>query len=165
MLVSLFSLFCFRCKEERPTVTVKMTGTMPIVTQSCTSCGEDSYAWPSQPFVFGKYPTGNILLSFGILISGISLSKTLLLFKHIGLSMFSGRAYHQHQKKYLVPFILRYWESYRQRLINLLKGEKNAVWSGDGRYDSMGHSAKYGAHTMFCNTINKLVHFELLQSK
>ncbi|CAH1242609.1 Hypp6887 [Branchiostoma lanceolatum] len=164
MLVSLFSLFSFRCKEERPTVTVKMTGTMAIVSQSCTSCDEDSYAWPSQPFVFDKYPTGNILLSFGILISGISLSKTLLLFKHIGLSMFSGRAYHQHQKKYLVPSILCYWKSYRQRLINLLKGEKNAVWSGDGRYDSMGHSAKYGAYTMFCNTINKLVHFELLQS-
>ncbi|CAH1242316.1 Hypp6572 [Branchiostoma lanceolatum] len=137
---------------------------MAIVTQNCTSCREDAYTWRSQPFVFGKYPAGNILLSFGILMSGISLSKTLLLFKHIGLSMFSGRAYLKHQNKYLVPSILRYWESYRQRLINLLKGEKNAVWSGDGRYDSMGHSAKYGAYTMFCNTINKLVHFELLQS-
>ena len=39
----------------------------------------------------------------------------------------------------------------------------NVVWSGDGRFDSMGHSAKYGAYTMFCNTILKVVHFELLQ--
>ncbi|XP_066270376.1 uncharacterized protein [Branchiostoma lanceolatum] len=28
----------------------------------------------------------------------------------------------------------------------------------------MGHSAKYGTYTMFCNSISKLVHFEMLQS-
>ena len=39
----------------------------------------------------------------------------------------------------------------------------DVVWSGDGRFDSMGHSAKYGVYTMFCNTILKVVHFELLQ--
>ena len=27
----------------------------------------------------------------------------------------------------------------------------------------MGHSAKYGVYTMFCNNVSKLVHFELLQ--
>ena len=35
--------------------------------------------------------------------------------------------------------------------------------SGDVRFDSMGHNAKYGTYTMFCNTISKLVHFELVQ--
>ncbi|CAH1248631.1 Hypp8325 [Branchiostoma lanceolatum] len=81
MLVSLFSLFCFRCREERPIVTSKKTGTMATVTQSCTSCGEDAYIWRSKPFVFGKFPAENNLLSFGILMPGISLS-TLLLFKN-----------------------------------------------------------------------------------
>jgi len=33
----------------------------------------------------------------------------------------------------------------------------------DGRFDSMGHNAKYGAYTMFCSTVMKIVHFELLQ--
>jgi len=36
-------------------------------------------------------------------------------------------------------------------------------WSGDGRYDSMGHCAKYGTYTMFNNGTGKLVHFEILQ--
>ena len=40
---------------------------------------------------------------------------------------------------------------------------KEMVWSGDGRFDSMGHSAKYGAYAMFCSTIMKVVNFELLQ--
>ena len=35
--------------------------------------------------------------------------------------------------------------------------------SGDGRFDSMGRSAKFGVYTMFCNTILKVAHFELLQ--
>ncbi|CAH3156554.1 unnamed protein product [Pocillopora meandrina] len=35
---------------------------------------------------------------------------------------------------------------------------------GDGRFDSLGHSAKYGVYTMFCTTILKVVHFELVQA-
>lgn len=40
---------------------------------------------------------------------------------------------------------------------------KDVIWCGDGCFDSMGHSAKYGAYTMFCSSILKVVHFELLQ--
>ena len=40
---------------------------------------------------------------------------------------------------------------------------KNATCSGDGRFDSMGHSAKYGAYPMFCNSISKIVHYEIRQ--
>ena len=44
-----------------------------------------------------------------------------------------------------------------------IKNMKNAAWRGDGRFDSMRHSAKFGVYTMFCNTILQEVHFELLQ--
>ena len=37
------------------------------------------------------------------------------------------------------------------------------VLAGDGRHDSMGHSAKYCAYTMFCCTIGKIIHFDLVQ--
>ena len=40
---------------------------------------------------------------------------------------------------------------------------KDVAWTGDGRFDSMGHSAKYGVYTMFCTTLMKIVHFELVQ--
>lgn len=40
---------------------------------------------------------------------------------------------------------------------------KEVVWTGDGRFDSMGHSAKYGVYTMLCTTIMKIVHFEVVQ--
>ena len=49
------------------------------------------------------------------------------------------------------------------KLAQSLKSVKDSVWSGDGRFDSMGHSAKYGVYTMFCCTIMKIVIFKLLQ--
>ena len=68
-----------------------------------------------------------------------------------------------HQKNFLFPAILSYWEGYQAALIEKINNIRNVVWSGDGRFDSMGHSAKFGVFALFCNTIFKVVHFELLQ--
>ena len=59
-LISIFSLFCFNCKEPKPSVTMKTKGTMVTVRQSCSKC-IFGYEWHSQPFVLNKYPAGNIL--------------------------------------------------------------------------------------------------------
>jgi len=56
-------------------------------------------------------------------------------------------------------------EIYRAALTEELKGTKDVAGNGDSRFDSMGHSAKYGAYTKFCSTIMKIVHFELLEVK
>ena len=37
------------------------------------------------------------------------------------------------------------------------------VLAGDGRHDSMGHSAKYGVYTMFCCSVSMIIHFALVQ--
>ena len=79
------------------------------------------------------------------------------------LAAISARAFHKHQANFLIPVIIKHWETYRANLIERAKGVKNAVWCGDGRYDSMGHSAKYGIYSMLCCDLQKIVHFELLQ--
>ena len=96
-------------------------------------------------------------------MAGASISKVLLVFRHFGLVVYSPRTYYRHQSEMIIPSILIYWESYQASLIQSLRNVQNAVWSGDGRFDSMGHSAKYGVYTMFCCTIMKIVHFDLLQ--
>ena len=85
------------------------------------------------------------------------------MFRHLGLLVISMRTFFQHQRKYLFPSVLLQWEKHRSSLIEEIKNIEDAQWSGDGRFDSMGHSAKYGAYTMFCNSISKIVHFELVQ--
>ena len=163
MLVQLFTLFCFKCKESGPSATMKQNGTMVTVTQKCSKC-QGVYVWKSQPaLILGKYPVGNILLSFSILMAGASINKILLVFRHMGLHVYSARTYFRHQKSFLFPVILHHWESYRASLIAKIKGLKDVAWTGDGRFDSVGHSAKYGVYTMFCTTIMKVVHFELVQ--
>ena len=163
MLLGLFSMFCFKCKSKNPTATVKRIGTMATVVQSCKKCG-DNFVWRSQPLIQGRHPAGNIMLSFSILMSGVSISQAFLMFKHLGLKVISPRTYFFHQKKFLFPAVFLYWEKYQKALLDKIKGLTGAVeWSGDGRFDSMGHNAKYGVYTMFCNSISKLVHFELLQ--
>ena len=162
MLLHLFTLFCFKCKESSPTARMKQDGTMVTVTQSCSKC-HDNYIWKSQPTVLGKYPAGNILLSFAVLMAGASINKILLVFHHMGLHVYSARTYFRHQKSFLFPVVLHHWETYQANLISKIRKLKNVAWTGDGRFDSMGHSAKYGVYTMFCTTIMKIVHFELIQ--
>ena len=163
MLLSLFSIICFKCQKNTPIVEAFKTGTMVTMVQNCPVCGKGAFRWCSQPFVLGKYPAGNVLLSFGILMAGASVSKVMLVFKHMGLCSTTCRTFFLHQKRFLFPAILYHWEVYREGLISKVKGMKDIVWSGDGRFDSMGHSAKYGTYSMFCFPIDKIVHFELLQ--
>lgn len=164
MLLSLFSMFCFNCKSPNPQVDIKKNGSMAVVTQRCSACGPTrSFQWNSQPYILGRHAAGNLMTSFAILMSGVSISKVFLLFKHLGLCSITSRAYYIHQNKFLFPSVIMHWEKQQKALIEKLKKIKDAAWSGDGRFDSMGHSAKYGAYSMFCNSISKIVHFEIRQ--
>lgn len=156
-------MFCFKCKADSPTVSMKKNGTMVTISQHCISCGPNSFHWKSQPIIKGGYPAGNLLLSFGSLMAGASISKLLLVFRHMGLSAYTARTYYYHQQKFLFPTVLRYWQTYRSNLMRELAERDDLVWSGDGRFDSMGHCAKYGAYTMLCCTVMKIVHFEIVQ--
>ena len=57
-----------------------------------------------------------------------------------------------------------YWQEYQSRMLARLKGLRDGITiAGDGRHDSMGHSAKFGAYTIFCCTIPMSIHFSLVQ--
>lgn len=163
MLLKIFLLFCFNCKAENPQVSMRQNGTMVTVRQQCTECS--GYIWNSQTYMpQGKYPIGNMLLSLASLMAGASISKMLLVFRHMGLACYTPRTFFAHQRSFIFPIVIHHWETYRTGLVSKLKNMKDVVWSGDGRFDSMGHAAKYGVYTMLCTTIMKVVHFELVQT-
>ena len=136
MLLALFSRFCFNCKSDGPSVSMKVHGTMVTVEQQCKEC-RDQFKWQSQPLVLGRFLAGNILLSFGVLMAGASISKVLLIFKHMGLAVYSARTFFRHQTKFLFPIILKRWTSCRNTMIEKLKKVPQASWCGDGRFDSI----------------------------
>ena len=62
----------------------------------------------------------------------------------------------------LFPAISLYWKKCQKDMID--EAVKNpAVIAGDGRHDSMGHSAKYCAYTLFNCTSPNIIHFSLVQ--
>ncbi|KAK3739297.1 hypothetical protein QZH41_019550, partial [Actinostola sp. cb2023] len=68
------------------------------------------------------------------------------------------------QSEKLFPTIYIYWKSYQSKMIQKLKETGEAlVIAGVGRHDSMGHSAKYCAYTIFCCTIPLILHFSIVQ--
>ena len=85
-------------------------------------------------------------------------SKILLVFKHMGLAAYSTRTYFRQQKQFIFPAVIRHWELHRAGMVDELKQLDDIAICGDGCFDSMGHSAKYGAYSIFCSDISKVVH-------
>ena len=152
--------FCHLCLLS-PKVAVTQTGTMLSIVTECSKCGE-TYTWKSQPDLMGRFPAGNLLLSFAVLCAGASIRKVLLVFRHMGVLAFHEPTYYYHQRHLLIPSIVAFWKKYQNKLLEQLRN-KEVVLAGDGRHDSMGHSAKYGTYTMFCCTIGLIIHIVLVQ--
>jgi len=113
--------------------------------------------------LLNKYHAGNLLLSFAILCAGASVKKVLLVFQHMNLLVYHEPTYYYHQRNLLIPSIVTFWRSYQARLLNSLQG-KDVVLAGDGRHDSMGHSAKFGTYTIYCCTIGLILHLVVVQA-
>jgi hypothetical protein len=136
---------------------MEQNGTMVTVEQQCSNCHVKPFRLRSQPFILGRYPAGNILLSFATLMAGASISKVLLVF---GILVWQpthrGPSFTINANFFCQAFSNT---GSHTKLIQSLKSVKDSVWSGDGRFDSMGHSEKWGVYAMFCCTIMKIVHF------
>ncbi|XP_028414075.1 uncharacterized protein LOC114537143 [Dendronephthya gigantea] len=163
-LLALFN-FCHTCKHDNPLVEVQENGTMAETTSTCANpkCGKTN-KWFSQPNMPGtKIAAWNFLLSFSILVGGTSATKVLRVFRHMGLKCISLSTFFKHQREKLFPGIYNHWKKYQQGLIEKVKNHGDLVVAGNGRHDSMGHSAKYCAYTVFCCTVPFIIHFALVQ--
>ncbi|CAB4006731.1 uncharacterized protein LOC111334905 [Paramuricea clavata] len=149
-------------EEPKGILSITQTGTMLTVKSACSSCG-GTHIWKSQPYMLGKFPAGNILLSFAILSAGASVGKIILVFKHMGLLCYSEATYYYHQRHLLFPSIVKFWQTYQDNILKSLN-RKDVVLAGDARHDSMGHSAKYGGYTIFCCTVGLIIHIVIIQA-
>ncbi|CAB3984261.1 Hypothetical predicted protein [Paramuricea clavata] len=165
-LLLLFS-FCHSCKTDNPLIETREVGTKAVVTTICSNpkCPKKITTWHSQPMMPGtKISAGNFLLCMAVLLAGSSISKARQVFLHMGLGCVSLNTYFRYQRTMLFPTIYLHWRKYQNMLIETARNIKGGVvLAGDGRHDSMGHSAKFCAYTMFCCTLGKIIHFDLVQ--
>ena len=90
------------------------------------------------------------------------MKKILLVFKHINILVYQENAYYYHQRYHLIPAVVQHWRTYKARIAQSLEG-KQLLLAGDGRHDSMGHSAKYGTYSIFCCNAGRIIHIDLVQ--
>ncbi|XP_068712766.1 uncharacterized protein [Montipora foliosa] len=159
-LVLLFQ-FCHLCFAPKPNLKLSQSGTFISVTAKCEKCCR-TFSWESQPKLLAKFPAGNLLLSFAVLCAEASIKKILVVFKHMNLLVYHGSCYYYHQRHLLIPAIVTFWRSYRDRIINSLAGREVDL-AGDGRHDSMGHSAKFCTYSIFCCTVGLIIDVALVQ--
>ncbi|XP_073249850.1 uncharacterized protein [Porites lutea] len=82
----------------------------------------------------------------------------------MGLGCVSINTFFKYQRTKLFPSIYLYWQRYQAQVLVKLKAiQDGIIIAGDGRHDSMGHSAKFGAYTIFCCTVPMIIHFSLVQ--
>ena len=91
----------------------------------------------------------------------------------MNLLVYHGSCYYYHQRHLLIRATVTFWRSYSDRIINSLAGREVDL-AGDGRHDSMGHSAKFCTYSIFCCTVGLIIdvalvqvmfHFSLLQCR
>jgi solute carrier family 8 (sodium/calcium exchanger) len=80
----------------------------------------------------------------------------------MGILVYRKGTFYNHQRYLLIPSITGFWRKYQNKILESLQGKK-VILAGDGRHDSMGHSAKYCTYTIFCCTVGLLIHIELVQ--
>ncbi|KAM7429649.1 hypothetical protein ABFA07_019532 [Porites harrisoni] len=165
-LLLLFN-FCHVCKTDNPSIEERQIGTKAVVTSTCHNpkCPKQVNTSHSQPNMPNSgIAAGNFLLCIAVLLAGGSATKVFRIFSHMGLGCVSLNTFFKFQRNKLFPTISLYWEKYQAKLLEKVKAiQGGIVLAGDGRHDSMGHSAKFGAYTMFCCTLPMIIHFALIQ--
>ena len=105
-------------------------------------------------------PAGNLLLSVAILFAGALPTKTLRVLDFLGCAAIKPWAFYEHQRCYLHQAISN---EQMTMVKNLHEFDEPLSLRGDGRSDSPGHSAKYGAYTLMDLHHNMVLDVELVQ--
>ena len=80
----------------------------------------------------------------------------------MGICAYHETTYYIHQRQLLIPSIVTFWRAYQAKMFKNVEG-KEVLLAGDGRHDSMGHSAKFGTYTIFCCTVGLILHLVVVQ--
>ena len=118
--------YCHICFTPNPEVMSSQTGTLLTIETKCSKCKE-IFIWKSQPFLLGKFPAGNLLLSFAVLCAGASIKKVLLVFRHMGILVYNEPTYYYHQRHLLIPTVISFWRKYQKKNPRLSERKRGCV--------------------------------------
>lgn len=135
-------------------------GTMLTIKTLCLN--GHANIWNSQPVIKGV-PVGNLLIPAAVLHSGNTYTHLNSFATILNLKFVSEKHFYRTQGKYLFQVVNTCWKEQQKEILSNLKLEKAINVCGDGRYDSPGHSTKYGTYTLLDESTKKVIAFSLVQ--
>jgi len=156
--MTLFEL-CSKCFKRNFISSVTFKGTLLTIKTNCIN--NHIFEWRSQPLIKNT-GAGNILLSAAKLYSGNTFARITEMLKMINVVHISRSRFFEIQKTLLFPAMNKYYKNSRVQLYDeCLKSPINH-FSGDGRCDSPGYSAKYGTYSLMNTETNKIIDFQVV---
>ena len=99
--------YCFTWKEKTKIISVRIRGTVLVVTMKCHN--KHTHTWRSQPMV-NNTGAGNILLSGAILYTGNTFKRISEMFDSINIPHFSRTLFYSIQKTLLFPTLNSFYK-------------------------------------------------------
>jgi len=81
----------------------------------------------------------------------------------LNLAMFCEKRYCDFQKKYVYPVVHTTYTKQQEAVVEYLKGSQ-LHFSGDGRCDGPGYSARYCTYTLMDSATDLILEYSLVQS-
>ena len=75
----------------------------------------------------------------------------------------SFNSYQEHEKVWLFPAVYSMFIDMRDRAVESIRGKSNLILTGDGQFDSPGHTAKYCVYTVMEHGSGRVIDFFIAQ--
>ena len=105
----------------------------------------------------------NILINTASSLCGIGHTALNSLFETMKMPTMSGNSYHEHEKTWLFPAVYSMFIDMRNRAVESIRGKERLILTGDGQFDSPGHTAKYCVYTVMDHDSGRIIDFLIAQ--
>lgn len=134
---------CFKCNSECIVSLESTIGTFSQISVNCLKDSNHSFHWSTGP-LHNRLPVFHLLITAGILASGLESGKVLRLFDSLQIKCITRREFSTLQSVYAIPAVFNVWDRERNLLLRQIKGTSRCVAS-DMRVDSPGHTGLFGS--------------------
>lgn len=134
---------CFKCNSECIVSLESTIGTFSQISVNCLKDSNHSFHWSTGP-LHNRLPVFHLLITAGILASGLECGKVLRLFDSLQIKCITRRECSTLQSVYAIPAVFNVWDREKNLLLRQIKGTSRCVAS-DMRVDSPGHTGLFGS--------------------
>jgi hypothetical protein len=134
---------CFKCDSVCAVRLESTVGTFCRISVTCSGDINHAFVWSTGP-LHNRLPVFHLMITSGILSSGLECAKVLRLFDSLNIPCIKRREFTDLQSAYVIPAVVSVWNREKTSLVQEIKGTSRCIAS-DMRVDSPGHTGLFGS--------------------